>query len=86
MDPTVTAIITPDEAAVRALEAAENARHAAEQAEAYADQARLLAEHVLSDGIPLGWRRQLVHSIFADLAHVGLDGAGAGRLRSSPRR
>jgi NAD(P) transhydrogenase subunit alpha len=44
MDPTVTAIITPDEAAVRALEAAENARHAAEQAEAYADQARLLAE------------------------------------------
>jgi NAD(P) transhydrogenase subunit alpha len=44
MDPTETEILTPDEAAARALEAAENARHAAEQAEAYADQARLLAE------------------------------------------
>ena len=44
MDPTATEIVTPGEAAGRALEAAENARHAAEQAEAYADQARLLAE------------------------------------------
>ena len=37
-------ILTPDEAAERAIEAAEQARHAAEQAEAYADQARLFAE------------------------------------------
>jgi NAD(P) transhydrogenase subunit alpha len=37
-------ILTPDEAAERALEAAEQARHAAEQAQAYADQARLFAE------------------------------------------
>jgi H+-translocating NAD(P) transhydrogenase subunit alpha len=37
-------ILTPDEAAARALEAADQARHAAEQAQAYADQARLVAE------------------------------------------
>ena len=37
-------VLTPEQAAQRALEAAEQARHAAEQAEAYADQARLFAE------------------------------------------
>ena len=37
-------ILTPDEAAERAIDAAEQARHAAEQAEAHADQARLFAE------------------------------------------
>ena len=44
MDPTASEILTPGDAAARALEAAENARHAAEQAEAYADQARLFAD------------------------------------------
>jgi NAD(P) transhydrogenase subunit alpha len=37
-------ILTPDEAAARALEAAEQAQHAAEQAQAYADHARLISE------------------------------------------
>jgi len=37
-------VLTPEQAAQRALEAAEQARHAAEQAQAYADQARLFAE------------------------------------------
>ena len=43
-------IITPDEAAEKAIEAAEQARHAAEQAEAYADQARLFAEGAAEAG------------------------------------
>ena len=37
-------ILTPQEAARRALEAAEQARQSAEQAQAYADQAQLVAE------------------------------------------